>query len=142
MAAGTSFHSTSRAGRGGRRRTTDICEVLNALPYVAASGCAWRLLAKYFPPAKTVQRYFDAWRSASPLDAMNTVLVLNLREIEGREASPSAGVIDSQSVKITESGSHCGYEADKEIKGRKRHILTDFCGFLIFILAHRRYPGS
>ena len=66
----------------------------------------------------------------------NTVLVMNLREIEGREASPSAGVIDSQSVKTTESGGPCGYDAGKKIKGRKRHILTDTCGFLIFILVH------
>lgn len=67
---------------------------------------------------------------------MNTVLVMNLREIEGREASPSAGVLDSQSVKTTESGGPCGYDAGKKIKGRKRHILTDTCGFLISILVH------
>ncbi|SLK12818.1 Transposase [Novosphingobium mathurense] len=67
---------------------------------------------------------------------MNTLLVMNLREIEGREASPSAGVIDSQSVKTTESGGPCGYDAGKKVKGRKRHILTDTCGFLISILVH------
>jgi transposase len=124
------------AKRGGRRRTTDMREVLNALLYIAASGCAWRLLPKCFPPVSTVQRYFYAWRNAGLLEAMNTVLVMNLREIEGREASPSAGVIDSQSVKTTESGGPCGYDAGKKVKGRKRHILTDTCGFLIFILVH------
>jgi transposase len=124
------------AKRGGRRRTTDMREVLNALLYIAASGCAWRLLPKCFPPVSTVQRYFYAWRNAGLLEAMNTVLVMNLREIEGRQASPSAGVIDSQSVKTTESGGPCGYDAGKKIKGRKRHILTDTCGFLIFILVH------
>lgn len=119
------------AKRGGRRRITDMREVLNALLYIAASGCAWRLLPKCFPPVSTVQRYFYGWRNAGLLEAMNTVLVMNLREIEGREASPSAGVVDSQSVH-----GPCGYDAGRKIKGRKRHILTDTCGFLVFILVH------
>ena len=124
------------ARRGGRPRTADMREVLNAILYIAASGCAWRLLPKCFPPVSTVQRYFYAWRDAGLFEAINTVLVMNLREIEGREASPSAGVIDSQSVKTTESGGITGFDAGKKVKGRKRHILTDTCGFLIFILVH------
>lgn len=124
------------AKRGGRPRTADMREVLNAILYIAASGCAWRLLPKCFPPVSTVQRYFYAWRDAGLFEAINTVLVMNLRVIEGREASPSAGVIDSQSVKTTESGGITGFDAGKKVKGRKRHILTDTCGFLIFILVH------
>ncbi len=124
------------AKRGGRHRTSDMREVLNAILYIAASGCAWRLLPKCFPPVSTVRRYFYAWRDTGLFDAINMALVMNLREIEGREASPGAGVIDSQSVKTTESGGVCGYDAGKKIKGRKRHILTDTCGFLIFILVH------
>jgi transposase len=73
---------------------------------------------------------------------MNTVLVMNLREIEGREASSSAGVIDNQPVKTPESSGPCSHDADKKIKGRKRHILTDTCGFLVFILVHTANQDS
>ena len=92
------------ARSGGRRRSADMREVLNALLYIASSGCAWRMLPRCFPPVSTVRRYFHAWRNAGLFESINTMLVMNLREIEGREASPSAGVIDSQSVKTTESG--------------------------------------
>ena len=92
------------AKSGGRRRTTDMREVVSALLYIASSGCAWAMLPKCFPTISTVRRYFHAWRNAGLFEAINTVLVMNLREIEGREASPSAGVIDSQSVNTTESG--------------------------------------
>jgi hypothetical protein len=79
---------------------------------------------------------FHAWRDVGLFDAINTVLVMNLREIEGRQASPTAVVLDSQSVKTTESGEGAGYDAGKKVKGRKRHIITDTCGFQIFILVN------
>lgn len=121
---------------GGRPRSTDLREVLNAVLYVGTSGCQWRMLPKDFPPLSTVQRYFYAWRDSGLLATINHLLVMTAREQAGREASPSAGVIDSQSVKTTESGGICGYDAGKKVKGRKRHIVTDTCGFLIFILVH------
>lgn len=124
------------AKTGGRRRSADMREVMNALLYIASGGVAWRMLPRCFPPVSTVRRYFYAWRDTGLFASINTVLVMNLRVIEGREASPSAGVIDSQSVKNTESGGVCGYDAGKKVKGRKRHILTDTCGYLIFILVH------
>ena len=94
------------------------------------------MLPKCFPPVSTVRRYFYAWRNAGLFETINTVLVMNLREIEAREASPSAGVIDRQSVKTSESGGVWGYDVGKKIRSRKRHILTDTGGFLIFMLVH------
>jgi transposase len=123
------------AKRGGRRRTTDMREVLNALLYIAASGCAWRLLPKCFPPVSTVQRYFYTWRNAGLLEAMNTVLVMNLREIEGREASPSAGVIDSQSVKTTKVAALAAMTRAKD-QGAQAPHPDRHLRLLIFILVH------
>ena len=124
------------AKRGGRPRTTDLRAVADAILYIASSGCQWRMLPKDFPPVSTVQGYFYAWRDSGLWQGINHLLVMSARELEGREASPSAGVIDSQSVKTTESGGVCGYDAGKKIKGRKRHIMTDTLGLLLFAVIH------
>ena len=104
------------AKRGGRPRTTDLRAVTDAILYIASSGCQsspgrafekmperGRMLPKDFPPVSTVQGYFYAWRDTGLWQGINHLLVMSARELEGREASPSAGVIDSQSVKTTEA---------------------------------------
>jgi transposase len=120
----------------GRPRTTDLREVVDAIFYLAQSGCQWRLLPKDFPAFTTVQGYFYRWRDDGTWQTINHHLLMQAREAAGREASPTAGVIDSQSVKTTEAGGPRGYDAGKKIKGRKRHILTDTNGLLVTARVH------
>ena len=113
------------------RKPTDFRTILNALFYMVRVGCPWRLLPKDFPPFTTVQNRFYAWRDSGLWMQIISVLVMAAREDEGRQAAPTAVVVDSQSVKTTEAGGPRGFDAGKKIKGRKRHIAVDTLGLPI-----------
>jgi transposase len=125
-----------KANAMGRPRTTDLRTVIDALLYIAWTGCQWRALPERFPPVSTVQRYFYAWRDSGLWRTINFHLVAAARMIVGRAASPTAGVIDSQSAKTVDVGGPRGYDAGKKIKGRKRHIITDTDGHLVGLAVH------
>jgi putative transposase len=121
---------------GGRHRDTDMRQVVNGILYLLRSGCSWRMLPKDFPPYTTVHEYYRRWRKDGTVIRIHDALRCQVRTEAGRDPEPSAGVIDSQSVKTTEVGGEHGYDAGKKINGRKRHLLVDTMGLVLMVVVH------
>jgi transposase len=123
---------------GGRPRSTDMRALLDGLFYLVRTGCQWRHLPPppAFPPWRTVYGYMRAFLAAGVWESIRHQFVVMLREGARREASPTAAIIDTQSVKSTESGGPRGWDAAKRLKGRKRHVAVDTGGLLLGVVVH------
>jgi putative transposase len=122
------------AKSGGRPRTVNLREVVNTLFYQDRTGCQWAFLPHDLVPAGTAYYYFERWHADGTWQRILDALRGQLRTEAGREETPSAACIDSQTTKSTEIGGAVGYDGGKKIKGRKKHIVVDTLGFLIAVV--------
>jgi len=119
---------------GGRPASVDRREIVNAIFYVVREGVTWRALPHDFPPWRTVYHYFRLWRDDGTWQTIHDALRDEVRQGAGREPSPSAAILDAQSVKTVEQPAHCrGYDSGKKVKGRKRHLAVDTLGLLLVV---------
>jgi putative transposase len=126
-------HVAQKRGSG-KKRSVDIREVLNAIFYRIRTGCQWRMLPSDFPAWNHVWYYYRTWRNDGTFERINTLLRREVRSKAGRDPEPSVGIMDSQSVETTEMGGEKGFNPAKQVKGRKRHLLTDTLGLILFVV--------
>jgi putative transposase len=122
-----------KPAKTGRRREIDLREVINAVRYLVRTGCGWRMLPKDFPPWQTVYWWFRRFVRLFLFRTIHDIALMMDREQQGREASPTGGIIDSQSVKAPAPGAQRGYDAGKKVVGRKRHVVVDTDGRLLMV---------
>ena len=118
----------------GRKRQLDMRHILNAILYVVVGGIPWRMLPKEYPKWKSVYHYFRLWRNTGLWKRIHDTLRARLRKKIGRHKHPTAGCLDSQSVKTTARGGERGYDKGKNVNGRKRHVLVDTLGLLLAVV--------
>ena len=120
-----------------RKRKNDLREIVNAVFYLVKTGCQWREIPGDLPAWQTVRYYFDRWRSLGLFDRLLRRLRGLVRRKAGRKTSPSAAIIDCQSVKTSVvGGPERGFDNHKKVKGRKRHIIVDTMGLLLAVVVH------
>jgi putative transposase len=123
-----------KPSKRGRRRRHPYRELLNGVFYLVRTACQWRNLPKDFAPWRTVYHYFRLWKCNGLWKQVHAHLRDQVRLVEGHERQPSAGILDSQSVKSTECSDQRGYDAGKKVNGRKRHVLVDTLGLILLVL--------